>query len=101
MAEGAFRAVFAAMQIGMAVLAFYGRIAEDEILMTIRALHFRVAAAQRKLCVRMVELYVGTQWLPGIGGMALLTVNFQLIAMRAVKRAFARDVLRERETPHE
>jgi hypothetical protein len=55
MAKFALSTVLATMQIGVAILAPYWCVAENQILVAIGALHFGVPAAQRKLRVRMIE----------------------------------------------
>lgn len=63
-AELAFRPVLAPMQIGMAVLAFVGSIGEFEIGMAVPACHRRMAAAQRKPCLRMIKSNLVADYLP-------------------------------------
>lgn len=98
-AEFAFGAVFATMQIGVAILAFYRSIAENEVLVAVGALHFRVPAAQRKLRARMIKLKLGAQRLPALRGVTLLAINVELIAVGAMKGSIERDVLSERDGP--
>ena len=82
------RAVLAAMQIGVAILTLLRSIAEDQGLVAIGALHFCMAAAQRKLSLRMVELEFGAERLPSLRRMAILTRDLELIAVRAMARVF-------------
>ncbi len=97
-AEATLGAILAAMQIGVATLAFDGGVAEIEILMAIDALHFRVPATQRKLGSRMVEFEFGAQRLPVLSAVTLLAPILELVTVRAMKRAIERDVLTERNT---
>ena len=99
MAEFTIRAILAAMQIRVAVLALDGCVAEIEILVAIAALHFRVPTTQRKRSSRMVELEFGAQRLPALKGVTLLARDFELAAVRATKRSIERDVLTERNAP--
>ena len=92
-AEFALRTILATVQVSVAILALCGGIAEIKILMAIDALHFRVPAAQRKLCLRVVELKFGAQWLPALCSVTLLARNLELIAMRAVNRSIWCDLL--------
>ena len=92
-AKCALSAVFAPMQIRMAILALHWRAAENESLMAIPALHFCVSSAQREFGAGMVELEPGAQRLPAPGGMTLLALNFELVAVWAVKWRIQRDLL--------
>jgi len=74
-AECALRAVFAPMQICMAVLALYGCAAENEILVALGTLHLCVSATQGKLSPRVVEFDLGAQRLPALRGVTLLAIN--------------------------
>jgi hypothetical protein len=74
------------MQIGMAILAFDRRVAENQSLVTIGALHFCVPAAQCEFRVGVVELDVGAQGLPGLCCMTFLTFNLELVAVGTMKR---------------
>lgn len=95
-AELALSAVLAAMQIGVAVLALYWGVAENKILVAIGALHFRVAAAQRKFGLRMIELELRSQRIPALRVVTLLALDLQPFAMRAMHRSIARHLLRKR-----
>jgi hypothetical protein len=97
-AELALSTVFAAVQIGVAILALYRGVAENERLMAIGALHFCVPSAQRKLRVRMIEFELGAKWFPALRGVTLLALNLELVAMRAAKRSFQRNALSGRNT---
>src|SRR5689334_7858403 len=83
-AELTLRAILAAMQIGVAVLALYWGVAEIKILVAVAALHFGVPATQRKLGLRMVEFEFGAERLPAFRGMTFLARNFELVAVRAM-----------------
>lgn len=97
-AEVTLGAILAAMQIGVAVLALDGGVAEIEILVAVDALHFRVPATQRKLGFRMVEFKFGAQRLPALSAVTLLAPDLELVTVRALKRSIERDVLTERNT---
>ena len=92
-AQFALRAILAAVQVGVAILALCGGVAEMKILMAIDALHFRVSAAQRKFGLRVPELEFGAQWLPALSGVTLLARNLELIAVRTVNRSIWHDML--------
>jgi hypothetical protein len=98
-AEFTLRAILAAMQIRVAVLALYWGVAEIKILVAIDARHFRVPATQRKFSPRMVEFGFGAQRLPALRGVTLLARYFELVAVRATNRSIERDVLTERTAP--
>jgi hypothetical protein len=98
-AEFTLRAILAAMQIGVAVLALYRGVAEIKILVAIDTLHFRVPAMQGKLSFRMVEFEFGAQRLPTLSGVTLLARDLELVAVRTMKRSIERDVLPERTAP--
>jgi hypothetical protein len=98
-AEFTLRAILAAMQIRVAVLALYWGIAEIKILVAIDALHIRMPATQRKFSLRMVEFGFGAQRLPALRGVTLLARYFELVAVRATNRSIERDVLTERTAP--
>ena len=98
-AEFTLRAILAAMQIGVAVLALYRGVAEIKILVAIDTLHFRVPAMQGKLSFRMVEFEFGAQRLPALSGVTLLARDLELVAVRTMKRSIERDVLPERTAP--
>ena len=85
----------------MTVLALDGGIAEIKILVAIDALHFRVAAAQRKLGLRMFEFEFGAQRLPALSNVTLLARNLELVTVRAMERSIERDMLTERNTARE
>ena len=70
MAQFAFRAVLAPMQIGMAVLAFIRRVSELEIGMAVAARHRGVASAKGKPRARMIKLDLALDHLPIRGGVA-------------------------------
>ena len=55
-AELALGAVFAAMQIGVAILTLQWSVAENKVLVAISTLNFCVPAAQRKAGFRMIEV---------------------------------------------
>ena len=74
-AECALSSVLSPMQIRVTVLTLHRRVAENESLMAIGALHFRVPSAQRELGVRMVELQLGAKRFPALGRMTLLALN--------------------------
>lgn len=74
-AEFTLRSIFATMKICVAILAFVWDVAEIKIRVTIHALHYRVASAQRKSGLRMCEFRFGPDWLPALRGMTLLTRN--------------------------
>ena len=97
-AKCALRTVLAAMQIGVAILTLFRSIAEDESLVAISALHFGMAPAQGKSCLRVVELEFGTQRRPTLRGVTILARDRKFIAVRAATVA-KRDILRERNTP--
>ena len=99
MAECALGAVFPPMQIRVAILALHWRVAENESLMAIGALHFCVPSPQRKLGVRMVELQVGTERFPALDRVTLLALDLQRVAVWAVKSRIQRNVLSERNGP--
>jgi hypothetical protein len=84
-AQFAFCAVFAPMQIGVAVLAFVRRIGEFEIGMAVAACDSCVASAKRKACARMVKLDLALDHLPIRGGMAGGARHIQL-AVRTLSR---------------
>lgn len=67
--------------------------------MAIDTLHFRVPATQGKLSFRMVEFEFGAQRLPALRGVTLLARDFELVAVRAMKRSIERDLLTERNAP--
>jgi hypothetical protein len=98
-AEFTLRAILAAMQIGVAVLALYRGVAEIKILVAIDTLHFRVPAMQGKLSFRMVEFEFGAQRPPALSGVTLLARDLELVAVRTMKRSIERDVLPERTAP--
>lgn len=100
-AEVALGAILAAMQIGVAVLALDGGVAEIEVLVAVGALHFGVPATQRKLGFRMVEFKFGAQRLPALSVVTLLASDLELVTVRALKRSIERDVLTERNTSRE
>ena len=100
-AEVALGAILAAMQIGVAVLALDGGVAEIEVLVAVGALHFGVPATQRKLGFRMVEFKFGAQRLPALCVVTLLASDLELVTVRALKRSIERDVLTERNTSRE
>lgn len=77
-------AVLAAVKIGVAILAFLRSVAKDKSLMAIGALHFCVAAAQRKFSLRVGELEFRAERLPTLRSMAILARQFELVAVRAV-----------------
>jgi len=83
MAEFALRAVFAAMQVGMTVLAFLRRIAENERFVTIGTIYLGVPAAQRKFRLRVLELEPGTERFPALCGVTFLALDFEFVAVRA------------------
>jgi hypothetical protein len=83
-AEVTLGAILAAMQIGVAVLALDGGVAEIQILMAVDALHLRVPAPQRKLGSRMGEFEFGTQRLPAFSAVTLLASNLEPVSVRAV-----------------
>lgn len=99
-AEFTFGAVFPAMKVSMAVLALLRSIAEDEILVTVGALHFCVTAVQREFRPRMGELKFGAKWLPALCGVTVLARSVELAAVRAAT-VVERNVLSERNTPEE
>jgi len=84
-AEVTLGAILAAMQIGVAVLALDGGVAEIEILVAVDAL-------------RMVEFKFGAQRLPALSAVTLLAPDLELVTVRALKRSIERDVLTERNT---
>jgi hypothetical protein len=100
-AEVTLGAILAPMQIGVAVLALDGGVAEIEILVAIDALHFCVPATQRKLSSRMIEFEFGAQRLPALSAVTLLARNLELVTVRALKRSIERDVLTEPNTSRE
>jgi hypothetical protein len=100
-AEVTLGAILAAMQIGVAVLALDGGVAEIEVLVAVGALHSGVPATQRKLGFRMVEFKFGAQRLPALSAVTLLAPNLELATVRAMKRSIERDVLTERNTSRE
>ena len=55
-AEFALGAVFAAMQIGVAILTLQRSVAENKILVAISTLNFCVPSAQRKAGFRVIEI---------------------------------------------
>ena len=64
-------------------------------------MHFRVAATQRKLGLRVIELGFGAQRLPALSGVTFLARNLQLVTVRTMKGSIERDVLTERNTSRE
>lgn len=74
-AELALRAVFAPMEICVAVLALYWCTAENEILVALGTLYFCVSATQGKLGPRVVEFDLGAQRLPPLRGVTLLALH--------------------------
>jgi len=81
-AEFALRAVFAAVQIGMTILTFLRRIAENERFMTIGTIYFGVPTAQGKFRLRVFELKLGTKRFPALCGVTVLALDFEFVAVR-------------------
>lgn len=85
-AQFAFSPIFAAMQIGMAILALVGSIGEIEIGMTVAASDSRVPSAQGEAGLRMVELDRVLDHLPIRRRMAVDARRIEF-AMRALRRS--------------
>jgi len=98
-AEFALRAIFAAMQISVTILAFLRSITEHEGFVAIGTLYFCVAATQRKFRLRMTELKLGTERLPALSRVTFLARNFELVAVRAANGIIRRSALTRRKTP--
>jgi len=82
-AQLAFGAVLAAMQIGVTVLAFVGSIGEFQIRVAVAARHGRMASAQRETRLRMIELDPILDHLPIRSCVAVDAGHIEL-AMRAL-----------------
>jgi hypothetical protein len=96
-AQFAFRAILPAMQVRMAVLTFFWHVAEVEVGVTINALYYRVATAQREPRLGVLELHFLPQRLPSLLRVTLLTGNIELVSVRAVTH-IAIGLLRDRNS---
>jgi len=83
-AQFAFRAILPAMQVRMAVLTFFWHVVEVEVGMTINALYYRVATAQREPGLRVLELHFLPQRLPSLLRVTLLAGDIELVSVRTV-----------------
>ncbi|KAA6463172.1 hypothetical protein DYQ86_07555 [Acidobacteria bacterium AB60] len=83
-AQFAFRAVLAAMKVGMTVLALAGGVRKVEIRVAVAAGNRRVTAAQREAGARVIESDPAADDLPVLRGMTGCAGNVQL-AVRALR----------------
>jgi hypothetical protein len=96
-AQFAFRAILPAMQVRMAVLTFFWHVAEVKVSMTINALYYRVATAQREPGLRVLELHFLPQRLPSLLRVTLLAWDIELVSVRTVTH-IANCLLRDRNS---
>jgi len=83
-AQFAFRSILPAMKVRMAVLTFFWHVAEVEVGMTINALYYCVATAQREPGLGVLELHFLPQRLPSHLRVTLLAWNIELFSVRAL-----------------
>lgn len=98
MAQLAFRPIFSAMEIRVAVLTFFWHVAKYQIRVTIDALYFRVSAAQRESRLRVLEFHFRPQRLPPLLRVTLLAGNIELFSMRALFLCIGIRSLRSKST---
>lgn len=79
--------VFAAMNVGVTILALFAGVGEDQILVAVAAAYLGVQAAQCESCLAMVELRNRPDRDPPLGGVAVLAGNVQF-PVRAVGLLF-------------
>ena len=84
-AQLALRAVLAAMQVSVAILALVGSVGEIEIGVAIAATHRRVAPAEGKAGLSMIELDLVPDNLPVFDGMACIARQLEF-SVRADRR---------------
>jgi hypothetical protein len=72
---GAVRAHFSLVDVGVAILAILANIGEDRFDVALRALHLFVHAAQRILCLVVIELRDSADGAPTRGAVAVLARN--------------------------
>ena len=89
------------MKICVTVLTLVWNVAEIKIGMTVDALHFGVAPAQRKPSLRMFEIERGSERFPALSGVALLARNLQLVAVRTTSVQVQVRLLTDREANQE
>jgi hypothetical protein len=83
-AQFAFGAVLATMQIGMTVLAFVGSIGELQIRVAVPACHSHMASLQSETGLRMIELDAVLDHLP-IRGCVAVDAGYVELAVRALR----------------
>jgi hypothetical protein len=89
MADVALRAVFAPVNVGMAILALLAYIREYKISVTVCAPHFDVHAAQGEARLFVFKLRDGANRFPALGRVAILAGNLQS-SMRTVRLSIRR-----------